>query len=143
MGETGTFAVGVARKGTSKLPALGYDEQSWALRSDLDGVKFEKGDVMGAAFDQSVFPTTLSFYKNGAKIDDRDITGIRGEVLPAVSVADGAVLKRSSMEAKALPIRYRPASVVSLLLVHSSDTAEVGCGRRESEVKTNGICRSK
>jgi hypothetical protein len=41
--------------------------------------------AQGAAFNQSIFPTTLSFYLNGKHLVDHDVSGIRGEVYPAIS----------------------------------------------------------
>jgi hypothetical protein len=41
--------------------------------------------AQGAAFNQSIFPTTLSFYLNGKHLVDQDVSGIRGEVYPAIS----------------------------------------------------------
>jgi hypothetical protein len=41
--------------------------------------------AQGAAFNQSIFPTTLSFYLNGKHLVDQDVSGIRGEVYPVIS----------------------------------------------------------
>mmetsp|Transcript_7750 Transcript_7750/g.17973 ORF Transcript_7750/g.17973 Transcript_7750/m.17973 type:complete len:184 (+) Transcript_7750:48-599(+) len=87
----GPFAFGVARRQVHKLPSLGYDENSWALRSDQ--FDLQNGDILGCAFDQGDVPTQLRFYHNGVYLESNTIKGIRGEVYPAVSVEDGASLE--------------------------------------------------
>jgi hypothetical protein len=52
-------------------------------------------NVQGAAFNQSIFPTTLSFYLNGKHLPENDVSGIRGEVYPAICGAKPASPGRS------------------------------------------------
>lgn len=49
------------------------------------------GETIGVALDQGDYPVNVYFYRDGAVA--HQMSGIRGEVLPAFSVGDGAVLE--------------------------------------------------
>ena len=49
------------------------------------------GDVLGVAIDQADYPVQCYFYKGSTLV--HQMSGIRGEVLPAFSVADGAQIE--------------------------------------------------
>jgi hypothetical protein len=57
----------------------------------VDSVTLAAGETIGVAFDQADYPVQLYFYKEGKVV--HQISGIRGEVLPVFSVADGAMLE--------------------------------------------------
>lgn len=88
----GTFAVGVATK-DSPLEGILAQEQphqvptAWTV---TNGQKLSAGDVIGCAVDQADYPVQVYFYKGSALLTQ--MSGVRGEVLPAFSVSDGAEL---------------------------------------------------
>jgi len=102
----GEFCVGVALKECNLHSQLGKDAFSWVLDSDgsilhrdtiLQNTQenFSQGDVIGVAFDQSDL-RILNFYVNGAELmlETRPaVTGIKGEVYPAVCVQGAAVIE--------------------------------------------------
>ena len=61
------------------------------MTSSSSSATLAPGDVLGIAFDQADYPVQLYFYKDGKVVNQ--LSGIRGEVLPVFSVADGAVLE--------------------------------------------------
>lgn len=70
-------------------------------------LSLNEGDVLGVAYDQDSFPTSLTFYKvSDAKGDVvKSISKIRGDVRPAVSVTGGARVKLVFKEADlAMPL---------------------------------------
>mmetsp|Transcript_32671 Transcript_32671/g.101099 ORF Transcript_32671/g.101099 Transcript_32671/m.101099 type:complete len:184 (-) Transcript_32671:24-575(-) len=85
----GDFRLGVCRglKGGALSGALGDGEKSWALAAT--DAKAAAGDVIGVAFGQAELPN-LTFFLNGEALEAGEVTRIRGEVFPAVSVAGGA-----------------------------------------------------
>jgi len=109
----GEFCVGIATRECDINTQLGKDAFSWVLDSDgsilhrnsmLQNTQenFSQGDVIGVAFDQSDL-RLLNFYVNGAELmlEKRPaITGIKGEVYPAISVQGAAVLEANFGERK-------------------------------------------
>jgi len=91
--EPGAFWVGVARKSNEDLEKqLGERPFSWALYSGAVGNNYKAGDTIGISFDLSGIRAVLSFQHNGRPISS-PITDVKGDVYPAVSVSDGAVLQ--------------------------------------------------
>ena len=88
VGATGRFAIGVASKGVP-LDGVLSDGKSWVITHDHENAP-AAGEVVGVALDQADYPVQLYFYKGGRLI--HQISGIRGEVLPAFSVGGGASL---------------------------------------------------
>ena len=65
---------------------------AWTLTSSLQALgPVQSGAVIGVALDQGDYPVQVYFYREGKVI--HQISGIRGEVLPAFGVADGASLE--------------------------------------------------
>lgn len=64
---------------------------AWTFTSSLHGVTVAEGDTIGCALDQGDYPVQVYFYVKGKVV--HQISGIRGEVLPALSVGDGAMLE--------------------------------------------------
>jgi len=88
----GAFAVGVASRDTSLDGVLSQEKMStaWTLTSS-SSVAVAAGETLGVAFDQGDYPVQLYFYKDGSVV--HQLSGVRGEVLPVFSVADGAVIE--------------------------------------------------
>eukprot|EP00635_Sarcinochrysidales_sp_CCMP3193_P010656 CAMPEP_0118916826 /NCGR_PEP_ID=MMETSP1166-20130328/16737_1 /TAXON_ID=1104430 /ORGANISM="Chrysoreinhardia sp, Strain CCMP3193" /LENGTH=193 /DNA_ID=CAMNT_0006856755 /DNA_START=79 /DNA_END=660 /DNA_ORIENTATION=- len=88
----GSFRVGVCRNLDEEAMRadVGDENASWALRSEDAGAV--EGDVIGVAFGQAELPN-LSFFLNGELLENGQVTRIRGEVFPAVSVAGGSELR--------------------------------------------------
>mmetsp|Transcript_7755 Transcript_7755/g.12340 ORF Transcript_7755/g.12340 Transcript_7755/m.12340 type:complete len:144 (+) Transcript_7755:79-510(+) len=87
----GEWAIGAARTNAHSAPGLGGEGASWCLTSGQ--ITCFEGDIVGVAFDQAVVPTELRFTHNGEPLAEFTITGIRGEVYPAVFVAKGSELE--------------------------------------------------
>mmetsp|Transcript_24052 Transcript_24052/g.35282 ORF Transcript_24052/g.35282 Transcript_24052/m.35282 type:complete len:201 (-) Transcript_24052:211-813(-) len=88
--KTGSWAVGVCRQESHAHDDLSQAGASWSLSSEK--CECLQGDMLGIAYDQTSMPTTLKFYKNGELVD-AEVTGIRGEVYPAVCVSGGSVIE--------------------------------------------------
>jgi len=99
--KTGSFAMGVATKDTD-LDSLLTDKAvtAWML---TNGPSIKEGDVLGCALDQADYPVQVYFYKGSQLV--RQLSGVRGEVMPAFSVADGAILTANfgSVEYASMP----------------------------------------
>jgi hypothetical protein len=105
--HTGTFCVGVTRRSNEGLEGdLAARPNSWCLSSSAlsDGAAriYQPGDVLSVSYDLSGIRAVLSFSLNGVSIDV-ECAGIRGDVYPAVSVGDGAVLQANF---GATPFKY-------------------------------------
>ena len=87
----GQWSVGVSRREAHAHSDLGQDGKSWCLRAEQ--CECAQGDMLGVAYDQSCMPTMLKFYKNGELLAGTEVTGIRGEVFPAVCVSGGAMVE--------------------------------------------------
>merc|ERR1719502_2133490 len=90
----GTFAVGVATKESDLKGVLSQDKvaTAWTLTSSMQGLPaLPAGSTLGVALDQGDYPVQVYFYLDGKVV--HQVSGIRGEVLPAFSVANGAVLE--------------------------------------------------
>jgi len=90
--EPGSWSVGVATRETPLEGLLSQEKSptAWTLTSS-GSVALGPGEVLGVAFDQGDYPVQLYFYKKGRQV--HQLSGVRGEVLPVFSVADGAVLE--------------------------------------------------
>jgi len=65
---------------------------AWTLTSSMQGLpSLPAGSTLGVALDQGDFPVQVYFYLDSKVV--HQVSGIRGEVLPAFSVANGAVLE--------------------------------------------------
>jgi len=90
---SGTFAVGVATRETPLGGVLSQEKAAtaWTLTSSMQGLPpLPPGSTLGIALDQGDYPVQVYFYLDGKVV--HQISGIRGEVLPVFSVADGAEL---------------------------------------------------
>ena len=69
-------------------PASRPQAKLWGVRSvDLD-VTFSEGDTLGVAFNRTVFPPQLRFFRNSKEITtaQRTCRGLRGDVFVALAV---------------------------------------------------------
>eukprot|EP00802_Teleaulax_amphioxeia_P029411 Tamp_31490.p1 GENE.Tamp_31490~~Tamp_31490.p1 ORF type:complete len:223 (+),score=44.83 Tamp_31490:54-671(+) len=89
--SAGNWAIGVCKKEAHAHSNLSQAGTSWGLSSE--GCECAQGDMIGVAYDQACMPTSLKFFKNGELLSDAEISGIRGEVFPAVCVSGGAILE--------------------------------------------------
>ncbi len=92
--ESGDWWIGVARKSMEALDRpLGERPFSWGLSSSQGSTAnqsaFKAGDVISVSHDLSGIRAVLLFRLNGAPIDLK-IDDVKGDVYPAVSVANGA-----------------------------------------------------
>jgi len=87
----GNFAFGVATRDVPLDVVLSQDKaaMAWCVTNSIDSI--QPGTVVGCALDQGDYPVQVYFYVDGKVI--HQISGIRGEVLPAFSVSDGATLE--------------------------------------------------
>lgn len=97
--QSGVWGVGLATRNTdlNRSPG-GHDAESWVLcwdgvfrhnNTELHKIQdsAQEGDILGISYDH----IELNFYING-KPTDSPVTGIRGNVYPALYVDDGAIL---------------------------------------------------
>jgi len=86
----GTFALGVATKDSPLDGILAHDKvpSAWTV---TNSASISDGDVIGCAVDQADYPVQVYFYKGSQLIEQ--MSGVRGEVLPAFSVGDGAIIE--------------------------------------------------
>ncbi|KAL1508014.1 hypothetical protein AB1Y20_007612 [Prymnesium parvum] len=91
--QPGSFAIGVATRDAPLDEVLSQEKAptAWTFTNKLQGTPVDVGDVIGCALDQGDYPVQVYFYIKGKVV--HQISGIRGEVLPAFSVDDGAVLE--------------------------------------------------
>ena len=92
--KEGTFAVGVATRDAPLGAVLSQDKSAtaWTLTSSMQGLPpLPAGSTLGVALDQGDYPVQVYFYLDGKVV--HQISGIRGEVMPAFSVANGAVVE--------------------------------------------------
>lgn len=89
----GPFAVGVAANHVPlDTPLNDKSPASWIFASAAVGAApVAVGDTIGCAVDQADYPVQVYFYKGSQLLEQK--SGVRGEVLPAFSVSDGAVLE--------------------------------------------------
>lgn len=91
--EKGTFWIGVCQRSKDALEKqLGERANSWGLFSGPGGEAYKPGDVISVSYDLSGIRAVMLFKLNGVAMDAK-VDGIKGDVYPAVSVADGAVLQ--------------------------------------------------
>jgi hypothetical protein len=89
----GDFCVGVAAQNKTNLQKhLRERKDSWFF-SSADNKTLEVGDVIGITYDLSEVRPALTFYLNGTEIPGSQRTDIRGDVVAAASVSDGAHLE--------------------------------------------------
>jgi hypothetical protein len=114
--KPGNIAVGVAKNNKEHLQeGVGQDSDSWGiLFSAVEGpsmYKVRSGTVIGCLFDQSDFPALVSYVKDDCPIDGAKITGMKGPVVPAISLENGAeveVIFDSQLLENSVPAGYSP-----------------------------------
>lgn len=89
--SAGSFAIGVATRDAPLEGVLSQDKAAMAWTITNSVCDLQPGAVIGCALDQGDYPVQVYFYSEGRVI--HQISGIRGEVLPAFSVSDGATLE--------------------------------------------------
>lgn len=118
--KEGTFAVGVATRDAPLGAVLSQDKSAtaWTLTSSMQGLPpLPAGSTLGVALDQGDYPVQVYFYLEGKVV--HQISGIRGEVMPAFSVANGAVVEPNfggKPYAQGMPVGFQGIIKASSLL---------------------------
>ena len=90
----GTFAIGLTANTRDELDKpLHTRPQSYAVCSDRISPPLQSSDTVGVWYDLSGVKAVLSFTRNGVREAGWSVSGVKGDVYPAVSVSDGAVLR--------------------------------------------------
>ena len=114
--KPGNIAIGVAKNNKEHLQeGVGQDSDSWGLLfSSAEGpsvYKIKAGSVISCLFDQSDFPAVVSFLKDEVVVEGARVTGMKGPVVPAVSVENGAeieVIFDSQLLENTVPTGFSP-----------------------------------
>ena len=118
--KEGTWAVGVCTKETDLKGTLSQEKvkTAWTLVSSMAGLPaLPAGSTLGIALDQGDYPVQVYFYLDGKVV--HQVSGIRGEVLPAFSVAGGAIVEAnfgSKPYAQGMPMGFQGIIKASSLL---------------------------
>lgn len=93
--RSGEIRVGVSKASRESLEkGVGLDAESWGqsftATDELYSYKADEEAVVGCLVDQSDYPARLNYTLNGERLESALVTGMRGPILPAVSVSAGA-----------------------------------------------------
>ncbi len=93
--KSGEIRVGVSKASRESLDkGVGLDGESWGqsftATDELYSYKAPEEAVIGCLVDQSDYPARLNYTLNGERLESALVTGMRGPVLPAVSLSAGA-----------------------------------------------------
>jgi SPRY domain len=96
--KPGNIGIGVSKNNKQHLnEGVGQDSDSWGvLFSANEGpsvYKVKAGTIISCLFDQSDFPTVVHFLKDEVALDGAKVSGMKGPVVPAVSVENGAEIE--------------------------------------------------
>lgn len=73
---------------------VGLDSESWGqsftATEELYSYKAPEQTVIGCLVDQSDYPARINYTLNGDRLESALVTGMRGPILPAVSLGAGA-----------------------------------------------------
>ena len=114
--KPGNIGIGVAKNNMEHLQeGVGQDSDSWGiLFSAAEGPSIYKvkiGTVISCLFDQSDFPAVVTFLKDEGKVEGGRVSGMKGPVVPAVSVENGAeieVIFDSQLLENTVPAGFSP-----------------------------------
>lgn len=92
---SGEIRVGVAKATREHLDkGVGLDSESWGqsftATEELYSYKAPEQTVIGCLVDQSDYPARINYTLNGERLESALVTGMRGPILPAVSLDAGA-----------------------------------------------------
>lgn len=79
-----------------------------------DGIPVAGNDILSVTIDQGAFPVRLDFKINGQPTNDASVSGVKGEVWPAVGVSEGAIVEILFDEADFT--HYPPGSAFGALM---------------------------
>ena len=93
--KSGEIRVGVSKATREHLDkGVGLDAESWGqsftATDELYSYKAPEQTIIGCLVDQSDYPARLNYTLNGERLESALVTGMRGPILPAVSIAAGA-----------------------------------------------------
>lgn len=96
--KPGNIGIGVSKNTKNHLSeGVGQDSESWGiLFTPRDGpslYKISQGSVISCLFDQSDVPAMLSYCKDDRPIEGAKVSGMKGSVIPAISVSGGAEIE--------------------------------------------------
>jgi hypothetical protein len=94
---------------------VGQDSDSWGLLfSATEGpsvYKVKAGNVVACLFDQSDYPAIVSYMRDESVVEGARVTGMKGPVVPAISVENGAeveVIFDSQLLENTVPTGFSP-----------------------------------
>lgn len=93
--KSGEVRVGVSKASRDSLDkGVGLEPESWGQNftatDELYSYKAPEQTVIGCLVDQSDYPARLNYTLNGERLESALVTGMRGPILPAVSLGAGA-----------------------------------------------------
>ena len=110
--EPGRFWIGVTRKSKESLEKhLGERPNSWGMCGGP--AEYKAGDIISVSYDLSGIRAELLFALNGVPTNLR-VSDVKGDVYPAVSVSDGAVLQANF---GATPYKYPAGEGFSAIIL--------------------------
>ena len=93
---------------------------SWGYKfgetDEMNNVKVEPGNIVGCMFDQSDYPAVLKYTRDGESISSVAVTGMKGALFPAISLAAGGeaeVIFDSSLFNNSIPEGFSPIIVAN------------------------------
>lgn len=89
VGQAGTIAAGVSQRQAKDALGATLGDGKASFGSLWGALELQAGDVLGVCLGLSDYPM-LTYYLNGSLLDERAVDRVKGDVYPAVSVADGA-----------------------------------------------------
>lgn len=92
----GHIRVGVSKASTEALAiGVGLEGESWGIGfgEQIGNYPAEVNSVIGCLIDQSDFPAKLSYTLDGKALEGAQVIGLRGPIVPAVSVSMGAEIE--------------------------------------------------
>ena len=92
--RVGDIRIGLAKSDSTNLEiGVGEDSDSWGHQfgatDELYRLKVKPGAIIGCLFDQSDYPAVVKYTRDGEILDSVQVTGMKGALYPAVSLAQG------------------------------------------------------
>ena len=110
--KPGSIGIGVSKNTQEHLKQrVGEDSESWGVVLSKASHKVKEGTVIGCMFDQSDFPAVVSYFIDEEVLEGTKVTGMRGPVVPAISLHDSAeveVMFDSQLLEKSPPSGFSP-----------------------------------
>lgn len=115
--EVKVLRKGHVRVGVSKISkegldlGVGMEGESWGIGfgEQVGNFPAAPSSIIGCLVDQSDFPAQLSYTLNGQALEGAQVIGLRGPLVPAVSVAAGAEIEvafQAELLSERVPVGY-------------------------------------